>query len=472
MKINSNIKYIILFGLVLRILFILFGTHHYFDMRFVFYSGDTGAWLAAFINLIEEGSFSVNLDREYGYFGRMPGYSFIIGPIYYLFGKNAYLSYYFIEFTQLLLDSLNIYIIYLLSKKIFKIEFVALISSILYAIYPFVIVWVAAIHSEIYSIFFMLMGLIFFIDSQNFKDYFRSGLLLGIGVLLRPQLLFLLPLLVLLIFLFNRNNLKNSLKFSVFFGMGILLTYGLWPLRNYLLHDKIVLVQDTRGFRHWDEDVVSFMNFIYSVKTDWQPQFYQILENKSFDMPPIIASSKEDSAMLVKAVYLAKNCGSGFSYWSKYYWKKPVTDNNCNEEIALLFNTLRERQIEKNPLNYYLNVPLGNLEKAIFKLSLTDSSTVVRKLVSVLFILRTIAIILGLGSIFFIIFKSNLNTETRLWNYVFLFFFLFVYLILCFGTGTQMRNIEMRYFIHADIILLIPLSYTIYMVFKKKLNLD
>ena len=45
--------------------------------------------------------------------------------------------------------------------------------------------------------------------------------------------------------------------------------------------------------------------------------------------------------------------------------KKPVIHNNCNKEIEKLFNELRQSQIQKNPLNFYLWVPLQNLKSCI-----------------------------------------------------------------------------------------------------------
>jgi hypothetical protein len=38
-------------------------------------------------------------------------------------------------------------------------------------------------------------------------------------------------------------------------------------------------------------------------------------------------------------------------------------------------------------------------------------------------------------------------------------FFVLLYVYLCFGTSPQCRNIEMRYFLQADVIMLIPAAY-------------
>jgi len=40
-------------------------------------------------------------------------------------------------------------------------------------------------------------------------------------------------------------------------------------------------------------------------------------------------------------------------------------------------------------------------------------------------------------------------------------YFLILYITLCSGIGPQFRNIEMRYFLQADVILLIPAAFMI-----------
>jgi hypothetical protein len=89
-----------------------------------------------------------------------------------------------------------------------------------------------------------------------------------------------------------------------------------------------------------------------------------------------------------------------------------------------------------------------------------------RKAASVLFIYRTLLIIFGLtGTILMF-----LGAEHQLRSFALLsiIYFLIVYLFLCAGTGTQTRNIEMRYFLHPDLILLFPAAFLINRLSIKK----
>jgi hypothetical protein len=49
-----------------------------------------------------------------------------------------------------------------------------------------------------------------------------------------------------------------------------------------------------------------------------------------------------------------------------------------------------------------------------------------------------------------------------------LLYFMLLYFYLCFGTGDQCRNIEIRYFLPADILLLIPAAFFIEGFLKKR----
>ena len=210
-----------------------------------------------------------------------------------------------------------------------------------------------------------------------------------------------------------------------------------------------------RGYKTWDIDIIAFLQYIYSVKAEWEPQFSSILSNTETVFPANAYSNPNDSLMLVKAIHLSKTCGSGFSHW-RGYWKEPLYEDNCNEEIATLFNTLRENQIRANALNFYIYIPIMNLKKAIFKTKLYKENSIIRTLASKLFLYRTFLILMGIiGALLMI--KHSIPQ-----GYLFFLFFITLYFTLCFGTSVQFRNIEMRYFLPADVLLIFPASYFLF----------
>jgi len=458
---KENIPIIIIFiGFILRIIFTFFIAEAYFGRENIYVDGDTYAWIECYKNLIESGTYSRNLAHEYGYFGRMPGYSFFLGFVYYLTGQNADLTFPIVAWIQIIVDVVSIYLVYKISDKIFKNNKISLVTSFLYAFYPFIIVWNPVAYSESLSVFFMLFSLNYIAGNRKYK-YFLSAVFISLAVLFRPQVSILIPIFAMLIFYQNyKLGVVNTIKNLFIYGFVIIIVYGSWPIRNYINHNKIILTQDLRGIPNWNVDVLAFLQYIYSVKAEWEPQFSNIIQNKDVKFPAIAYENKEDSIKLLRAIYLAQNCGSGFSHW-RGYWKEPITGNNCNDEIKAIFDELRENQIKNNPLNFYLILPLQNLKKAIFKISLNDTKTLIRKLASSLFLYRTMLILLGFLGGLVLLFKKNYN-----WLILLLFPFL-LYIALCFGTSPQFRNIEMRYFLHADILLLFPAAYVLNGLFEK-----
>tara|TARA_Y200000002_G_scaffold93733_1_gene75565 strand:+ start:1151 stop:2599 length:1449 start_codon:yes stop_codon:yes gene_type:complete len=458
---SNYLTLIIISGLILRFLFLFYGAEIYYQRTVFYVMPDTRAWQKCIENLIHHGEYA--LTHNNGYFARMPGYSFFMGIFYFFSGFDWDQAYKLIAVFQTALDILCIKLIYGITRNIYRNNKKALISAILYAIYPFVIVWNPICISESLSVFLVIFFLFYFIKSYHSKSnilFSVSAIILALACLTRPQIIPLFPIATLSLFL-KRKTI--SLKKITVFAFSFLLIFGFWPLRNYINHDKLLITKNADGFPGWTIDVISFMQYTYSVKTDWDPQYTSIIQNTTTTYPEISYFRKDDSLKLVRAIYLAKNCGSGFSN-KKGYWNSKIQskDENCNKEIAKIFKELRSNQIKENPLNFYIYIPLENLKKAIFKSSLINKkSNIINILSSFLFGLRTFLIIIGFLGLFI-----NLNQTSKIFSLISILFFLSVYITLCFGTAPFMRNIEIRYFLVPDVLLLISASH--FFIFLKK----
>jgi hypothetical protein len=450
---NRKIILIMLFGLMIRLVFMLFFAGHFFGRTSIYEDGDTWAWAKSFQLLFERGIYTVNTENVYGFFARMPGYSFFIGIFWLICGKDWSSAYVMVAWAQIILDVIAVGILYKLAEKILNGHTgAALVIAFLYACYPFVVVWNPVVYSESLSIFLLIVSLYFYTKNDKNSSLILAGVFLGLLALTRPQGILLIPVYALLVILQNRNSLRTLLKRLVFFSLAISMTYGLWPVRSYVFHHKIVLSQDLRGIDNWNIDVLSFLQYIYSVKAEWEPQYSNIIHNEKVVFPSEAYCSMQDSLKLERAVLLSKNCGSGFSH-KQGYWGKPFDQPDCNREIAALFNDLRQNQIKINPWNFYLKVPLQNLSKAVFKSQIVDERLSSGSLATLMLMYRTIMIILGLAGLFIMYRTSG---QAKWIALLIVFFVVGLYLLLCAGTWVQCRNIELRYFLPADILLLIP----------------
>jgi hypothetical protein len=455
---KNPIAQILILGLILRVIFNLFFAKAYYETDNIYWGGDTSAWADSFTNLWKHGHYNIiygsNM-HEYGYFFRMPGYSFFIGFFWLICGKDWSIAAPLIGWLQTFMDVFNIFLIYQIAKIIFKSEKVSLLSALIYALYPFVIVWNPLVYSEMLSFTLGLSAILVFLkQKKNYALY--TGILLAFAALTRPQFLFIIPLVGLIILYRNKSDFKLLIRNALMFGISVIIIYGAWPLRNYVNHGKIILTQDLRGAPHWEIDVISFMQYIYSVQNEWEPQMSQILAQEDVKIPDVLKDNPEEVVFLTELFEKSKTCSRGFSYW-KNAKRKYQKEIGCTEEVTAEFQELRKKHIKMYPLNFYVILPLKNLKKALFKFSLYDTSTPIKKAASSLFLLRMLLIILGIIGLIFM----YINAVNKEMTFLITSFFLFVYLMLCAGTSPQMRNIEIRYFIHADILLLLPASYLI-----------
>jgi hypothetical protein len=229
-------------------------------------------------------------------------------------------------------------------------------------------------------------------------------------------------------------------------------------------------MQDLRGTPNWHGEVLAFTSFIYSCQADWEPQFTQIVQNKPLSFPKNFIGSKQDSIKLLHTFELCKTHSPSFSNWRGYWQHKYITDTSKTDSIITSFNQLRTSQIKNNPFTFYVVLPLKNLKKAIFKSTLYDTKSFTRKLASYLFYYRTLMILIGI----FGCFMMMKNTLLKPFSMLFIGYWLFLYVALCAGTGPMFRNIEVRYFMHTDVVLLIPAAFFIKnlytTIFREKIN--
>ena len=465
-SIFKNIGFVLLIGLIVRLIFTFYIGNQYFSMQLIYWQGDTAAWANCFYNWYYNGTFSTDLHLEYGPFGRMPVYSFIMGFFYLIFQKDWLLSAKYLSYFQLFIDLYSVYLFSKISKTIFKNSITSHLATWLFCLYPFSLVWAPVCYTETISLHFLIISFYFITVKKDWKYApILTGIFISLATLSRPQLGIAFPIFG-LYYLIQNNTLKNKMIGAIQYALAVFLVFGSWPMRNYFVYHKIVATQDLRGFVNWNGDMLAFTSFIYSAQAGWEPQFQQIRTNKPVDYPKYFTGSHKDSLQLQHAFELAKTCGSSFSNW-KIPAGKIIAPGPCTDTIVQIFTELREKQIANNPWAFYVKLPLENLSKAIFKSELSDTKTTIKKLASFIFYYRTILILLGIiGCVLML-----RNTELKIYAILFLSYWCILYLALCAGTGPMFRNIEMRYFMHPDVILLIPGAYAISrLVFKKKLE--
>lgn len=436
---------ILLVALSARILFLILGAKLYYGEGNQFINNDSFSFTNSFINLIELGKYTFDTSHPDAYYGRLPGYPLFWGAHYILFGSEyVYLG---VAITQILLDVFATFLIYKIARTLTHNIVAALLTALIYATYPFIIVWTTITGTELLASFLTILFFYWLICKKTTPvNIIITGVIIAAAFYVREYLGILIAssFLYYFILFFPRNKysfLKSSFIVATTFGI----LYSLWPIRNYLSTDRLVLLKTkTSGYHRYGEDVVSARSWLYSWTHNADAYLDSIANPQySISFPEEVFPKPIDKTIADSVISLARNCGSGFYFW--LHNKKTEKHSNCNLKVESGFNYLEQSYKEAHPIRYYTYVPLLNLKKAVFKNELKSGSHNV--IAKALFSYRTIIIIISLVGLFLFIRTKEL--------YPLIFFFLFMYLFIC----VMMRQVEMRYLLQADIILLIGSAF-------------
>ena len=318
-------------------------------------------------NLVHHGTYTIDLNYPDGKFYRPPGYAFFMMIFYFLCGLNLGLAFKVMSFAQVLLDIATLTLVYKTVRNHSQTEEPALIASLLYAVYPFSLVWTPVLYAESPSLFFMFAGL-YLISKREVQPMHQAiaGFALGFMVLMRVQTIFLIPAIAVMLILQSSGNIVKAFKPYVLFFLTFGIVYGAWPLRN-LIHGKFIPAVIETNHRHFSEDYVAFMHYIWSVQVDHRPQYDQIISGQQVIWPRASYLQPGDSTILAETALLCNSCSRGFSYFkaSAGLIPEPITElNECSKKIAETFNRLTAEQKRNNSWQLLCDRPPTEIEKS------------------------------------------------------------------------------------------------------------
>jgi len=196
--------------------------------------------------------FAVQIAKGEGYhteFGptasKPPLYPFFMAGVYLLFGSGNWAA---LRLLQALLDSFSCVLLYFLAKSL-RGRSVGLLSAIAAIFYPLSIYMSAQIYPETLFLFLLNGMLLISVKmvrcNQNLPSV-TCGVLFGFAILARPNILGLLPLVILYPFLLTSRWV--ALRSALVFLFAVLLVLAPWSVRNYLIfHEFVPLTTEGGG---------------------------------------------------------------------------------------------------------------------------------------------------------------------------------------------------------------------------------
>lgn len=175
-------------------------------------------------------SSGVELDQEGGseFVVHPPLGKWLIGIGIKLFGNNEFGW----RSSSALFGSASVLLIYLIAKRLFKSEFLALTAALLMAVDGLSLVMSRVALLDIFLMFFILLTFYFLLK----ENYWLSGMAIGLGLSTKWSAAFLIPILLLLTLKLKELNISQILKRSgqfIFLPMAIYFTSWIgWFVSN------------------------------------------------------------------------------------------------------------------------------------------------------------------------------------------------------------------------------------------------
>lgn len=460
---------ILLLGLGARIAFLLLGAAAFYHSPDHFYfNGDSGSYMQAFENLWHTGYYTFDFMEPDAAFGRLPGYPFFYGLHYLLFGTRAPMA---VAWSQLLIDTAAIFLVFKIVERLALARpWTAYLGALLYATYPFIIVWGPIVGTEALSTDLTLLWLYVVLGWRPTVAYgLGLGLLLALCLFVREYMGILLPITLLWVLWNTRTEgVGRAVRHTALVAIGFGLLYSAWPIRNYILAHRLVLLKPrAAGYANQTPDVDEFYQWVHCWTSDENPWLDSMLVGKGpIRFPRAAFHTAAEEHEVQALVALARRCGSGFyvrrtgvanqaAYQDTAAMRADTTyqryrHHNCNAAIGTGFQQVRQRFAAREPLRFWFDVPLRNLSKAFFKTSVAanqtqSSASASVRLVQLLFGYRTLLLLLGLAGLL-----VGLRRNAGLWLVLAVSGGLYGYI--CFFY----RGLEMRYLLQADVLLLLP----------------
>jgi|GEM_PF-2788963 len=229
-------------------------------------------------------------------FGRAPGYPFILGAIYSIFGDNDLP----VKLLQIIVFSINAVLIFNLGSLLYN-NIVGVFSAVWYVTYYDFVMFACLLMREIWIVFFILLTfLCFILYVKKHRVYYIvfASLSFGYLIMVDPRYSFFLFVLLLVGVCFSGTWRRKILVFSVIL-LCMMLFLVPWAVRQSSVYGKLVILS-----LYWDAEIVSFVSGKGRI------------ENK--ELAPIYEERIE---------YLEKLSGTGLSPSTKSRLEEELTDD-------------------------------------------------------------------------------------------------------------------------------------------------
>lgn len=316
-KTTKNLFYLILFGFVIRVLFILFYRHPSYH--------DEDLWARLAEILLNGGGFPDHT--------RHPGYIVFIASVFKVFGSGNWLA---VEIMQAVLSALEILLVFNLAQLVFGKKPAAWISAVIVAVYPYLIFYNAHILSEsLYSFMLLLFCALLYKHLENKDSYLLplgAGAALAGAILIKSTIMLAVPFLLIWL-IANKAGYKQIAV--LFLAVGLVIAP--WTLRNYRVFHKFIPIAMSGSFMFQAFNSETLKNEIDTRQLKDNIKWYTDEYNEIAKLPPAEADAQYRARALK---FIKENPKTALTFakmrFTQFWRLYPITKSKVERYIGML----------------------------------------------------------------------------------------------------------------------------------------
>lgn len=180
------------------------------------------------------------------YIYRMPLYVYFLSFIYFLFGHTYAVVYIFHSF----LGAVTCVVVYAIGRMLFS-RGCGLLAGFIVALYGPILFYTGMLVGEILGMLITCLAfvsLIYFQKTKRYRHLFISGILIGLSMLIRGNMLIVLPFILgWIFFLFRKESMLKPLRYITVLCVGVIIAVSPIMIRNYIAEKDFVPITALGG---------------------------------------------------------------------------------------------------------------------------------------------------------------------------------------------------------------------------------
>ncbi|RPI99210.1 MAG: hypothetical protein EHM39_06925 [Chloroflexi bacterium] len=237
-----------------------------------------------------------------------PLYPYFLAGVYTVFGRDPIP----VALVQIGLDVLTVLLLFWIGRRVAG-ETIGLLAAAFYGLYPYLLYQNLTLNDTGVFILLLAAGIAAAYRTRDTLDWRWAaalGVCFGLGALTKSLIVLILPLLAL--WWWHTVGLRAAVRLGLISGGALLIVIAPWTIRNYRVHDTLVLISTNGGSNLHQGNNPCVADYL---ARGWDAQWVNCLERP----PANLSEIETDRWHREQALnYLRENPGD----WPRLFWTK------------------------------------------------------------------------------------------------------------------------------------------------------